>query len=74
MADTVNHPKHYNTHPSKIECIDVVEHMTFLEGNVIKYVWRAPYKGTELEDLLKAKFYLNKLIKKRKREINGKAK
>ena len=54
MTDPVNHPKHYNNHPSGIECIDVVRHMNFNRGNSIKYIWRAGDKGNEIEDLKKA--------------------
>lgn len=57
----INHPKHYNLHPSGIECIDVVEHLTFCIGNAIKYLWRADYKnGTE--DLEKAIWYIKREI------------
>ena len=38
--------------------IEITRHETFLRGNVIKYVMRAPYKGNELQDLLKAQQYL----------------
>lgn len=31
--EKVNHPKHYNAHPSGVECIDIVEHMNFNRGN-----------------------------------------
>jgi hypothetical protein len=55
----VNHPKHYNTNPSGIECIEVVRHMNFNKGNAIKYIWRAGDKGNEMEDLEKAIWYLN---------------
>lgn len=61
----VNHPKHYNSHPSGIECIDVVEHMNFNLGNAIKYIWRADEKGKSLEDLEKAKWYLQREIERR---------
>jgi len=44
--------------------MDVVRHETFLRGNVIKYLWRAPYKGNELQDLLKAREYLDKEIER----------
>lgn len=60
----VNHPKHYNEHPSGVECIDVVEHMNFCLGNVIKYVWRSDLKGG-IEDLKKAKWYIEREIKRR---------
>ena len=54
---TINHPTHYNAHPSGIECIDVVEHLPFNPGNAIKYCWRAGHKGNLLEDLKKALWY-----------------
>jgi hypothetical protein len=57
--EAVNHPKHYNEHPSGIECIQVVRHMNFNLGNVIKYIWRSPFKSVALEDLRKAAWYLN---------------
>ena len=58
MADPVSHPAHYY-HPSGIEVIQITKHETFLRGNIIKYVLRAPYKGTELLDLKKARQYLD---------------
>lgn len=36
----VSHPKHYNDHPSGIECITITRHMNFNIGNAIKYLWR----------------------------------
>jgi len=39
--ELVNHPDHYNKHPSGVECIDIVEHMSFNLGNAVKYIWRA---------------------------------
>jgi len=41
MQDPVNHPKHYTSHPSGIDCIQITEHMSFNLGNAIKYIWRA---------------------------------
>lgn len=64
-ADAINHPKHYNGHPSGVECIDVVEHMSFNVGNAIKYLWRADLKGAPLEDLKKARWYVDREIGKR---------
>lgn len=61
----VDHPEHYNRHPSGIECIAVVEHMSFNLGNVIKYLWRADHKGQEVEDLQKALWYLQREIERR---------
>jgi hypothetical protein len=63
-AEQVNHPKHYLSHPSGIETIQITEHMGFCLGNVIKYVLRAPYKGKELEDLKKARWYLSREIER----------
>jgi len=57
--DPVNHPKHYTSHPSGIEPIEICAYETFYRGNVIKYVMRAPYKGCELQDLKKARQYLD---------------
>jgi hypothetical protein len=62
--DPVNHPKHYTSHPSGVECIDVVRHMNFNRGNAIKYVWRAGEKGPAVEDLRKAIWYLQDEIKR----------
>lgn len=58
----VNHPKHYTSHPSGIECIEITEHMNFNLGNAMKYVWRASLKGKEVEDLKKAIWYLEREI------------
>lgn len=63
--DNVNHPKHYTNHPSGIECIEITRYMSFNMGNAIKYVWRADMKGG-IEDLEKAKWYIEDEIKKRK--------
>jgi len=56
--DNVNHPKHYTSHPSGVECIQIVQHMNFCLGNVLKYIWRSGQKGG-IEDLKKARFYLD---------------
>jgi hypothetical protein len=62
-ADAVNHPEHYNAHPSGVECIQVVEHMNFNVGNAIKYLWRADHKNG-LEDLRKAEWYIRREIQR----------
>ena len=49
---------HYKNHPSGIEAIEITQYESFLRGNILKYVLRAPYKGSEYEDLLKAAEYL----------------
>ena len=66
MSPAVNHPSHYTEHPSGIECIQVTEHMNFCLGNAIKYIWRADKKGKALEDLEKARWYIDREIEKRK--------
>ena len=65
--DNVNHPKHYCSHPSGIECIQVTEHMSFLIGNAMKYLWRADEKGAPIEDLKKAIWYIEREIAKREK-------
>lgn len=71
--DAVNHPKHYTSLPATcgkcgagIECIDVVEHMSFGLGNAVKYIWRADAKGSPTQDLEKAIWYLQREIERRK--------
>ena len=65
--DVVNNPSHYNK--GGIECIEAIEQsMTpssfkgYLKGNVQKYMWRYESKAKPVEDLKKARWYLNKLI------------
>lgn len=62
MNDNINHPKHYTSHPSGIECIQITEHMDFCIGNAIKYLWRAGGKNDEIEDLKKAIWYIQRKI------------
>ena len=66
--DTINHPTHYTSHPSGVECIQITEHFNFNLGNVIKYVWRAGLKNSILENLLKAQWYLAREIERTKYE------
>ena len=68
QSDAVNHPKHYTSHPSGVECIDVAEHYGFSVGNAIKYLWRAGLKDDAIQDLEKARWYINREIEKRKKE------
>jgi hypothetical protein len=68
--DVVNKPKHYTEHPSGIECIQVTEHMDFNLGNAIKYIWRCDLKKDAIEDLKKAKWYIDREISKRERKHN----
>jgi len=66
QKDMVNSPAHYNDFG--IECIDAIEAATgsefkaYLQGNILKYLWRYKYKGKPLEDLQKAEWYLSRLI------------
>ena len=64
--DKVNHPSHYATDPSGVECIEIVRWRNFNIGNAIKYLWRAGIKSEEgmsdkqkqIQDLRKAVFYI----------------
>tara|TARA_R100001591_G_scaffold111120_2_gene122536 strand:- start:310 stop:621 length:312 start_codon:yes stop_codon:yes gene_type:complete len=66
VVDMVNSPPHYNQ--TGIECIDAISAATdnnfkyYLQGNIMKYLWRFDYKDKPLEDLQKAKWYLDRLI------------
>ena len=71
-VDNVNHPPHYNQ--GGIECLDAIKaalgngFVSYLRGNVIKYLWRCEHKGG-IEDLRKAAFYLDRAIKEM--EVKG---
>ena len=60
MTDIVNHPPHYTSDPSGVECIEVTRWRSFNVGNAIKYLWRAGLKDedTHIQDLQKAQFYI----------------
>ena len=58
VIDLVNNPAHYTSHPSGVECINVIKPLPFALANVIKYVWRSDLKNG-LEDLKKARVYLS---------------
>lgn len=66
-ADPVNHPSHYTS--GGIETIDVIEawQLGFHLGNAVKYISRAGKKGDALEDLKKARWYLDREIARRER-------
>ena len=65
--DNVNSPSHYTV--AKLECIDAIKEATgegyeyYLQGVIMKYLWRYRHKGTPVEDLQKAENYLKRLIK-----------
>lgn len=67
MEEKINHPKHYVSHPSGVECVTIAEHMNFNLGNVLKYIWRTDHKNG-LEDLKKAAWYLNREIQRLEKE------
>lgn len=63
--DPITKPKHYNSHPSGIECIEITQHHDFCTGNAIKYLWRQGLKDGEnsVTDLKKAVWYIERKIK-----------
>lgn len=66
--DPVNHPSHYTSHPSGVECITITRHMNFNLGNAIKYIWRDGLKQNSIQDLEKAIFYLEDEIERLKNQ------
>lgn len=70
-VDQVNHPQHYTSDPSGVECLQITRHRNFNIGNAIKYLWRAGLKNEDrhIEDLEKAIFYIQDEIKRLKGEI-----
>ena len=69
-VDNVNHPEHYTSHPSGVECIEITRHYCFAIGNAIKYLWAGLKKDAslsdnqkEIEDLKKAIWYIKDRIK-----------
>ena len=66
--EAVDHPSHYCSHPSGIECIQVTQHFNFNRGNAIKYIWRAGQKGNAIKDLKKARKYIDFELERIKNE------
>lgn len=64
--DPVNHPSHYTSDKSGVECIQITRHRNFNVGNAIKYLWRAGLKDDKkvIEDLRKAIWYINDEIQR----------
>lgn len=62
MSDPVNHPPHYTF--GKIEVADAIEdwQLGWHDGNAVKYLARAKHKGNELQDLKKARWFIERLI------------
>lgn len=74
-SELVDHPKHYNDHPSGVECIEIIQEFRFNIGTAIKHLWRAGLKegNPTIQDLEKAKKYIEfeierELRRKEKRE------
>lgn len=65
-GDPVNHPKHYISDPSGVECIQITRHRNFNIGNAIKYLWRAGLKdgNSDIQDLQKAVWYIQDEIER----------
>lgn len=72
--NAVEHPSHYNSHPSGVEAITVLQHHNFNVGSALKYLWRAGLKGEALEDLKKAREYINFEIARVEKFESGPAK
>jgi hypothetical protein len=78
MIDNVNSPRHYTSHPSGVECIEIAQHYNFCIGNGIKYLWRQGLKSEvgmdpfdkQIEDCKKAVWYINKHISNLENERN----
>lgn len=76
--DPITKAAHYNAHPSGVECIEIIEHMTFNTGQIFKYLWRAGLKTTDgrapetmaLEDYQKALYYLDREIARLSRAVH----
>jgi len=71
MSETVNHPPHYNKHPSGVECIEIIRWFPYNVGAVIKHLWRAGLKTDRLEDLQKALVYLENEIEREQQIREG---
>ncbi|MFD8088951.1 DUF3310 domain-containing protein [Streptomyces malaysiensis] len=68
--DVVNHPSHYTWLPNGLEVIDITQNFGFVRGNALKYLFRADFKGRTVEDLKKARWYIDYEIKQLEAEAN----
>ena len=68
MEEQVNHPSHYVKGIQPIEVIESWD-LNFSLGNAIKYILRSPYKGKQIEDLEKARWYIDREINRLKDEM-----
>ena len=67
MTETINHPKHYNTHPSMVECIDLIEWLGTNRGSAVKYLWRKDDKGKPKQDADKALWFTSREVQRLKK-------
>jgi len=67
--ELINHPQHYTSHKSGIECIDFIDSMNFPLGSASKYLWRRDYKDKLIQDIDKAIWYMEYELEKRKKYI-----
>lgn len=65
-VDNINRPPHYTSHPSGVECIEIVEHFPYNIGAAMKYLWRSAMKG-QTEDLQKARWHINRELGRMKK-------
>lgn len=74
MSDAVNHPAHYGGENNPYEAIKVIQAwgLGFSLGNTVKYIARAGKKGDRLEDLKKARWYLDNEITELEAARDGK--
>ena len=69
--DAVNHPRHYTSHASGIECVEVAEHCGFSIGNAVKYLWRCDEKNAPIEDVEKAAWYVRREFDRRSAKLSA---
>jgi hypothetical protein len=74
--DSINHPNHYNINREGEQAIETYVYirswkMDYPESNIVKYVTRHPYKGKSLQDLKKARWYLDQLIKEVENDVSS---
>ena len=74
--DSINHPNHSNINREGEQAIETYVYirswkMDYPESNIVKYVTRHPYKGKSLQDLKKARWYLDQLIKEVENDVSS---
>ena len=65
--EKINHPKHYNNHPSGAEAVDIIRSFCFNIGNCFKYIFRRNDKNNTIDDLRKSIFYIDDELKRRRK-------